>query len=396
MSRKMVNYMSRHQAGQLLKPKEAKWVALEVKRNLARILFEAESFARRTRSPEVRRKHMQYVANFDEGLPSDMLTHFVSLNFVLETRPREKQCKEAIVRLPVPQKKKTIVSSAPQKAPPVDPPPINGWIKREKVIVKPMQRYPLSREEQSFYEAVTDNLASPFESRRQRALSTLSLDPSVEVILPKLSHFIADTTTVNIIQQNVPILLYVMRMVRALVGNPGISVFKCLHLILPSVLSCLLSCDLSPSLETHWPLREYAGNIITETMRKYDHMDNKMFGRIISVYKAALQRKPLTTVYGAVIGLGKLGNFSVRACILPQLRKLSKRIEPILKESSDNQDDMRDKQICRYIRHRIVKVCTPVLKAMRRPPDRECQYVAAFGFLGEALCASVITSRIRD
>lgn len=106
--------------------------------------------------------------------------------------------------------------------------------------------------------------------------------------------------------------------------------------------------------------------------------------------------KPLTTVFGAVIGFGKMGNCAVRACIVPQIAYLAERIEPHLATSADNTSSKLDKQASKYIRHRLVKVCTPVLKNLRSTPDVAGEYVAAYGSLGESLCHAVIVSRIKD
>jgi len=101
-------------------------------------------------------------------------------------------------------------------------------------------------------------------------------------------------------------------------------------------------------------------------------------------------------VFGAVIGLGKLGSHVVRACIVPQLPHLSKRIEPHLSSTAADgiSTPSLDRQAAKYIRHRVAKVCPPVLKRIHEAPDLPDQYALTYGFLGPSLCDSVVVSRV--
>lgn len=81
-------------------------------------------------------------------------------------------------------------------------------------------------EQQNFFELVTEACVGDLESRRVLALKAISTDPSLEELLPRLTKFIADAVAINVAQQNLPLLLYLMRMVRALLGNQRFSLLQ--------------------------------------------------------------------------------------------------------------------------------------------------------------------------
>ncbi|XP_068153901.1 uncharacterized protein mia [Drosophila tropicalis] len=272
------------------------------------------------------------------------------------------------------------------------------FIKEEKVCLKPRKRI-LSREQHGFYRLITNAILGKSENKRRRALQTLSNDPALNNLLPAFCLFISNAVSVNVVKLNISKLLYLMRMVRALVANSSLCLQKCLHQLIPAVLTCLLTRQDDPFPADHWALREYSGNIIAEIIRHYDNPHNAILPRVIGIYNQALQKLPLTTVYGAVIGFGKLGNYVVRAYLVPQIAFISSRIEPHLKDRmrclKSKQNFNINRQASRYIRHRILKVCTPVLMKMHGPPDMLEKFSRNYGFLGFSLCAAVTVSRIK-
>ncbi|XP_017008248.2 transcription initiation factor TFIID subunit 6 [Drosophila takahashii] len=395
--------ISLHSTGQQLEDEVCHWLSLNLREDISNLLNEAGKYMRRIRERRLRLSHIQQAARMDDDLRLDIFFRLV----VRGDCPRPLVEEEPGVGVggapfadsaPVP----TGFSQVSEPEIPIEPAPCHsGWLKAEQVLLKPCKRYPLTREQQSFYELITEACVGPSESRRQRALQTLSTDPSLEVLLPTLSAFISDAVVVNVAQQNMPLLLYLLRMVRAVLANPRLSLLQYLHLILPAVLSCLLTkqaCS-SSDLADQWALREYSGNIIVHIVRHFNAADSSILPRVIGIYKNALLMQPLTTVFGAVIGLGKMGHHAVRACIVPQIAYLSKRIEPHLTLTAGNgissSTSSLDRQAAKYIRHRLMKLCTPVLKIIRQAPDLLEQYVVDYGFLGPPLCDAVIVTRIK-
>ncbi|XP_039231795.1 transcription initiation factor TFIID subunit 6 isoform X1 [Drosophila yakuba] len=309
------------------------------------------------------------------------------------TRPLAKNVPRIINEVVTNENKHIPLVTGPESKPQIslEPSPVrHGWFKVERVLLSSCKRYPLTKEQQSFFELVTEACVGTSDSRRQRALQTLTTDPSIEVLLPTLTMFIADAVAINVKQQDMAMLFYLMRMIRSLLGNHRFSLLQYLHLLLPAVLSCVLAKQVcaSPDSDDHWALREYSGNIMGHIGRQFDAADTSILPRVIGVYKKALLMKPLTTVFGAVIGLGKLGNRAVRACIVPQLKYLSEHTAPYMTTSED-------RLAAKYIRHRVVKMCTPVLFSLHQPPDLPEQYMDKYGSLGLLLSDSVKVMRMK-
>jgi transcription initiation factor TFIID subunit 6 len=53
----------------------------------------------------------------------------------------------------------------------------------------------------------------------QEALNSLATDPSLYQMLPRFSTFISEGVKVNVIQNNLALLIYLMRMVKSLMDN---------------------------------------------------------------------------------------------------------------------------------------------------------------------------------
>ncbi|XP_016972253.1 transcription initiation factor TFIID subunit 6 [Drosophila rhopaloa] len=396
-SRRSLAAISLHSTGRELGDGVSQWLSLNLKEDIKNLLNEAGKYMRRIRDHQVCLSHVQQAVRMDDNLPTDVFFRLILREDF--SRPLAVKGRTAIgAPTSEPCTVQLFSDLESQAEISLEPAPSlhSGWLKLEQVLLKDCKRYPLTKEQQSFYELITEACVGSSESRRQRALQTLSTDPSLEVLLPTLSEFIADSVVVNVTQQNLSLLLYLMRMVRALLGNSRLSLLQYLHQILPAVLSCLLTkqaCP-SPGLEDHWALREYSGNIMAQIVRHFDAADNSILPRVIGIYKSALCMQPLTTVFGAVIGLGKMGNHVVRSCILPQIAYLSGRIEPHLTVNGCSSSSL-DKLAAKYIRHRVVKICTKVLKNIPDAADLPEQFAVAYGFLGPSLCESIIVERIK-
>lgn len=399
-----------HSTGLHLDDGVAQWLSINVKEDITNLLNEAGKYMRRIRDRRLQLSHIQHAVRMHDDLCYDIFFRLVHcddckmppsqkvLKTVREAVTAEKK-DELLVSYPE-SVQESVQESVPEPVPEtsLEPPPMHtGWLKVEQVLLKPSKRYPLSMEQQNFFELVTEACVGDLESRRVLALKAISTDPSLEELLPRLTKFIADAVAINVAQQNLPLLLYLMRMVRALLGNQRFSLLQYLHLLLPAVLSCLLAKQVcaSPNSEDHWALREYSGNIMAHIVRQFDAADNGILPRVIGVYNKALLKKPLTTVFGAVIGLGKMGNHAVRACILPQLKYLSEHIDSHMAASNDSPSSSVDRQAVKYIRHRLMKMCSPVLMGIHQPPDLPEEFMERYGSLGTLMSDGVTVMRTK-
>lgn len=96
----------------------------------------------------------------------------------------------------------------------------------ETIQVKQLTDHYLSVEQQIFYKEITEACVRSDESKRQLAFHSLSTDPSIYDMIALLVTFIEEGVRVNIFQKNLAILIYLMRMVKALFDNPNLYLQK--------------------------------------------------------------------------------------------------------------------------------------------------------------------------
>lgn len=76
-------------------------------------------------------------------------------------------------------------------------------------------------------------------------LQSLACDPGLHQMLPRLCTFIAEGVRVNVVQHNLAILIYLMRMVKSLLENQTLYLEKYLHELIPAVGTCIVSRQVS-------------------------------------------------------------------------------------------------------------------------------------------------------
>jgi transcription initiation factor TFIID subunit 6 len=96
----------------------------------------------------------------------------------------------------------------------------------ETVHVKQLATHELSVEQQLYYKEITEACVGSDEARRAEALQSLACDPGLHEMLPRMCTFIAEGVKVNVVQNNLALLIYLMRMVRALLDNPALYLEK--------------------------------------------------------------------------------------------------------------------------------------------------------------------------
>lgn len=79
----------------------------------------------------------------------------------------------------------------------------------------------------------------------------------------------------------------------------------------------------------------------------------------------------LSSLYGAIGGLGELGTEVIKVFIVPRLKFISDRIEPHLNGTGASNTD---RIAAGHIRAMLPKLCAPVLDSIRSPPDHVEEY----------------------
>ena len=65
-----------------------------------------------------------------------------------------------------------------------------------------------------------------FNLNFQEALQSLANDPGLHAMLPRMCTFIAEGVKVNVVQHNLALLIYLMRMVKSIFDNPTLYLEK--------------------------------------------------------------------------------------------------------------------------------------------------------------------------
>jgi len=161
------------------------------------------------------------------------------------------------------------------------------------------------------------------ETRRDEALNCLQTDCGLNALIPRFAVTIAEGVRCNIVGHNMAILIYLMRIIQALSSNPNVSLERCLHDIIPSVMSCILSRRITLNIqsESQWKLRVFSSQLLALIVKTYNNRIPNIFSRIT----LALSRPfydtncSMTTLYGALYAIRELGFEAIRSVLIPKV-----------------------------------------------------------------------------
>jgi len=255
----------------------------------------------------------------------------------------------------------------------------------------------LSVEQQLYYKEITEAAVGSSEARRAEALQSLATDPGLAQMLPRFSTFISEGVRVNVVQNNLALLIYLMRMVKALMDNPTLNLEKYLHEMIPAVMTCIVSKQLCtrPDVDNHWALRDYAARLMAQICKSFSTSTNLIQSRITGTFCKCMhdEKSSLSARYGSVAGLAELGPDVIQSLALPRLHVEGERIKNVLENPLLSSID---RTAAEHLRGLLVKHCGPVIKGLTQPPDIPEQYSNEYGSLGPLVCQHVIKLREQE
>ncbi|XP_046876041.1 transcription initiation factor TFIID subunit 6 [Hypomesus transpacificus] len=262
------------------------------------------------------------------------------------------------------------------------------------VRMKPRSTHELSVEQQLYYKEITEACVGSCEAKRAEALQSIATDPGLYQMLPRFSTFISEGVRVNVVQNNLALLIYLMRMVKALMDNPTLYLEKYLHELIPAVVTCIVSKQLClrPDVDNHWALRDFAARLMAQSCKTFSTTTNNIQSRITKTFtKSWLDEKTQwTTRYGCIAGLSELGPDVIKTLILPRLSVEGVRIKAV---SEGPVISNIDKIGADHVQSLLLKHCASVIAKTRPLPDNMDQYRADYGYLGPMLCSHVVKAR---
>lgn len=232
ISRTSLQAISKECINQTLSETIIQNLAHDIRDNITNLVGDAFKYARRTRCSVIRLEHLLFATQ-----ANNVCLDILQLDY---DWPDTEEEGENVSRKKLAKQK--IRQTLDEKPPLPELPdenklerPTNAacqWKKCEKVQLMANKKFPLSKEQQRFYLLITESCMGSSEALRRNALHRIGTDSSLQQMLPKLSLFIAESVKVNVAQHNFAILLYLMRMVQGLLGNPNLRLenFVSLHI----------------------------------------------------------------------------------------------------------------------------------------------------------------------
>ncbi|CAH8668048.1 unnamed protein product [Heterobilharzia americana] len=209
-----------------------------------------------------------------------------------------------------------------------------------KVLAVSVERRPheISQEVMIYFRELTEACVGANETRRHEALDNATLDPGLQPILPHLMTFITEGVRINVTNHNLAILIYLMRLVKALIDNPHISLEPYLHLLVPTVITCVLNRQLcaKPITDNHWALRDFAAKQLATLCNRHNTPSNELYTRVTRELSRAL----CSWIDGGT------SSSSSETCMKLSNCNLSHEKDEIMKISDD--EKLNEMKICKY------------------------------------------------
>ncbi|KAJ6253452.1 transcription initiation factor tfiid subunit 6 [Anaeramoeba flamelloides] len=198
------------------------------------------------------------------------------------------------------------------------------------VEITPIMKHNITQELQFYYDRVIDIIHGGNEKQRYSVYNSLTEDTGIQQLAPYFIQHIQKEVKNNLKQLDV--MMALMKMSQALIRNKSVLLGLFLHQLVPSILTCILSSDLSSSqFDDHWKLRDFAAQTLSELCHKFDTYTS-LKPRVINTLALSFvnKTKKLTTHYGAIVGLAALGLDVIRLILIPNAMNSLEILNPII------------------------------------------------------------------
>lgn len=181
----------------------------------------------------------------------------------------------------------------------------------------------LSKELQLYHGKISESLFALEEGNKVRdaALESLGSDPGLQPLLPHLTLMITTKLTKSLSECEK--IMTCLLTFKALFKNPNLFVDPYLHEWMPSLLTSVIGKNAGGKRE-----RQQGAQLIQHAIKKYGHMYTAFSSRCMkTLCRGLIGAKSFAGRYGGVIGLGLLGNESIKSLILPNCALMGDYIE---------------------------------------------------------------------
>lgn len=230
-------------------------------------------------------------------------------------------------------------------------------IKREPMPEKRMSTQTFSMEHQVLYSEITKILTSGSSLQRQKVLETIETDTGIQFLAGRFVILIAEGTRLHIGTRNIRGLANLLKLTWSLMKNPNIRLEKYLYVLVPSLISCVVSKNMVPildvsrvglkakpttvtplgatppeltaddreriirDLEFEFKLREASGKLLAELSSQYQNLNLNV--RIIQTLRGVLSgNQDPAAIYGVLCTLFAFGNLTINSVVLPKMHDI--------------------------------------------------------------------------
>lgn len=284
-------------------------------------------------------------------------------------------------------------------------------LSNDTVRVRPIATHEIAVEQQIYFRSITEAIVGSAENERGEALSAVQTDPGLHQLVPRLVTFIAEGVKVNVLEGNLALLIYLVRLAKALLDNPHVrgQLEYYAHELVPALLTCILSKQLCqrPDIDNHWALRDFSAKQLSVLVRSYSNASNQLLARVTRLLANALEQAdaPFTTRYGAVAALTELGSETVQRVLVPHSPTESERIRVVMEthipptplpSAQQQAAPLKEQRVAaEHLRNLLVRVLASHVRYASATPSRldEARIRDEFGaYLGSLVLAQVRTN----
>lgn len=206
----------------------------------------------------------------------------------------------------------------------------------KEVVIKPAIKHTLSKEQLSYYEYVITGLKGNDPTLQHKLSKALSSEAGLQQLVPYFVQFACEQISQHLTQLS--FIRALVNMLNCLLQNPHLHCEPYLHQITPCILTCLLAKQLCATpQEDHWTVRDFCADIIVHICNEYSVAYVDLASRVSAVLHQSFLDldKSLSTHYGAIVAISKLGTQCTKSLILPYLTAYIKVLTPLMNSVND-------------------------------------------------------------
>ncbi|XP_057658098.1 transcription initiation factor TFIID subunit 6-like [Diorhabda carinulata] len=249
--------------------------------------------------------------------------------------------------------------------------------------------FTLNPTEKEFFEKILDCIYGPDDEERERAFHLLSENKHIESLVPYLCAAVIDFIHLNMEMPTMDCTVRTLRVIKHLVTNQHVNIADYLHRLIPAIVTSIISNKVTECrYENHWFVRNFSLMVLKSIYDKYSKSEEYVKPMVINIFLKILKdcgSHSLSTLYGAIKGIGIFGEVEIEKFILPHIYNIGKMVKKqdtiSLRFAQYNQYAQEAKKV----KQLIISLVAPILLKKRDANDGTASYPRKFGYLGKLL-----------